>query len=140
MDLLYIFLRYFFETEYLHFGYWEKDIDLKFSNIKQAQSRYADELFKLIPDDVKTLLDVGCGSGEMAKNIACKGYKVDVVCPPSILSSYAREKIPDNSELFECKFEELDVDRQYDLIYFSESFQFVGLKQALERAVLNGVL
>lgn len=133
MDLLYIFLRYFFETEYLHFGYWEKGVELKFANMKNAQRRYVDELFKLIPDDVGTMLDVGCGSGEMAKELTGKGYKVDAVCPPSILSSYAKEKISDNSDLFECKFEELEVDRQYDLIYFSESFQFVGLKQAFEQ-------
>jgi len=133
MDFLYIFLRYFFETEYLHFGYWEKGLDLKFANIKKAQQRYVDELFKLIPDDVTTMLDVGCGSGEMVKELTNKGYKLDAVCPPSILSSYAKEKISGESDLFECKFEDLEIDREYDLVYFSESFQFVDMKQVFEQ-------
>ena len=53
LDLLYVFLRYFFETEYLHFGYWRSDVELKFANLKQAQEAYIEELFKLIPEDVE---------------------------------------------------------------------------------------
>ena len=92
MDFLYIFLRYFFETEYLHFGYWRAGVELKFANLKQAQYTYIDELFKLIPNDVQSILDVGCGSGEMAAQLIKKNYKVDAVCPPSIMSENAAKK------------------------------------------------
>lgn len=133
LDILYVFLRYFFETEFLHFGYWRPGVELKFANLKQAQNAYIDELFKLIPDDVQSILDVGCGSGEMASQLLKKNYKVDAVCPPSIMSENAAKKLGSNSTLYECKYEELDIDNKYDLIVFSESIQFIQIKDAFEQ-------
>ncbi|NKB37454.1 MAG: methyltransferase domain-containing protein [Gammaproteobacteria bacterium] len=133
LDLLYVFLRYFFETEYLHFGYWKPGVKLKFANLKQAQEAYIEELFKLIPDDVESILDVGCGSGEMATQLLKKNFKVDAVCPPSIMSENASLKLGDKARLYECKYEELDIDKKYDLIVFSESIQFIQIKDAFEQ-------
>jgi SAM-dependent methyltransferase len=133
LDLLFVFLRYFFETEYLHFGYWRPGVDLKFANLKQAQNTYIDELFKLIPDDVQSILDVGCGSGEMASQLLKKNYQVDAVCPPSIMSENAAQKLTGDSTLYECKYEDLDIDKKYDLIVFSESIQFIQIKDAFEQ-------
>jgi SAM-dependent methyltransferase len=133
LDLLYVFLRYFFETEYLHFGYWRPDLELNFANLKQAQSVYIDELFKLIPDDVQSILDVGCGSGEMASQLLKLGYQVDAVCPPSIMSENAGKKLTGDSTLYECKYEDLDIDKKYDLIIFSESIQFIQIKDAFQQ-------
>ncbi len=130
LDLLYVFLRYFFETEYLHFGYWKPGVDLKFSNLKQAQCVYIDELFKLIPADVKSILDVGCGSGEMASQLLKLDYQVDAVCPASIMSENAAKKLGSKSTLYECKYEDLDIDKKYDLIIFSESIQFIQIRDA----------
>jgi SAM-dependent methyltransferase len=138
LDLLFIFLRYFFETEYLHFGYWRAGVDLKFANLKQAQYAYIDELFKLIPDDVQSILDVGCGSGEMASRLLKKNYQVDAVCPPSIMSEHAEKKLTGDSTLYECKYEELDIDKKYDLIVFSESIQFIQIKDAFEQCKRYG--
>ncbi len=133
MDLLYVFNRYFFENEYMHFGYWEDGLELKYLNLKRAQERYVEELFKLLPEDVETILDVGCGSGEMASQLIDRGSRVDCVCPPTILSRYATDKLGDRATLFECRFEDLDTDRKYDLIYFAESFQFVDMRKALNQ-------
>jgi SAM-dependent methyltransferase len=133
LDLLYVFLRYFFETEYLHFGYWRPGVELKFANLKQAQNDYIDELFKLIPEDVQSILDVGCGSGEMASQLLKKNYQVDAVCPPSIISENAEKKLTDDAILYECKYEDLDIDKKYDLIVFSESIQFIQIKDAFEQ-------
>jgi SAM-dependent methyltransferase len=133
LDLLYVFLRYFFETEYLHFGYWRSDVELKFANLKQAQEAYIEELFKLIPEDVESILDVGCGSGEMASQLLKLNYQVDAVCPPSIMSENADKKLTGDSQLFECKYEDLDIDKKYDLIVFSESIQFIQIKDAFDQ-------
>jgi len=130
LDLLFVFLRYFFETEYLHFGYWKPGVELKFSNLKQAQTAYIEELFKLIPTDVKSILDVGCGSGEMASELLKLDYQVDAVCPPSIMSENAARKLGSKATLYECKFEDLESDKKYDLIIFSESIQFIQIKDA----------
>lgn len=133
LDLLYVFLRYFFETEYLHFGYWREGVELKFANLKQAQDAYIEELFKLIPDGVESILDVGCGSGEMATQLLNKGYKVDAVCPPSIMSENAGRKLAGKGTLYECKYEDLDIEKKYDLIIFSESIQFIQMHDAFEQ-------
>lgn len=133
LDLIYVFLRYFFETEYLHFGYWTPGLELKFANLKQAQNAYIEELFKLIPADVQSILDVGCGSGEMASQLLKLDYHVDAVCPPSIMSENAQKKLGADSRLYECKYEDLDIDKKYDLIVFSESIQFIQIKDAFEQ-------
>lgn len=133
LDLVYVFLRYFFETEYLHFGYWVPGVDVKFANLKQAQHRYIEELFQLIPEDVTTILDVGCGSGEMSKTLVEMGYEVDALCPPSIMSENAGEKLKGKAILHECKFEDFESDKKFDLIIFSESIQFIQVKDAFEQ-------
>lgn len=133
MDLLYVFNRYFFENEYMHFGYWEDGLEVKYGNLKSAQERYVEEIFKLLPADVETVLDVGCGSGEMASQLVARGLRVDCVCPPTVLSHYAKQKLRDKAEVFECKFEDLDTDKRYDLVYFSESFQFINMRRAFEQ-------
>ena len=138
LDLVYVFLRYFFETEYLHFGYWKPEQELKFSNLKEAQHNYIEELFGLIPEDVNSILDVGCGSGEMSKQLVQMGYEVEALCPPSIMSENAGRKLDGRALLHECKFEELDIDRQYDLIIFSESIQFIQVKDAFEQCKRYG--
>jgi len=137
MDLAHIFLRYFFETEYLHFGYWDKR-EPKFSNLKGAQELYADNLQKMIPSGVRTILEVGCGSGEMAKKLLAADYQVDVVSPPSIMTSLAQEKLDGKVGFNECLFEDFESDKRYDLVLFSESFQFVKLDTAIRKASQYG--
>lgn len=135
MDFAHIFLRYFFESEYMHFGYWTAGEEIKFLNLKKAQERYAAKLMQMIPFDVKSILDVGCGSGEMARQLLMKNFEVDVVAPPSIMSASAKEKLRDNAGFYCDKFEELNVNKKYDLIFFSESFQFIPLEIAIQQAL-----
>ena len=44
-----------------------------------------------------------------------------------------QKKLVGNSKLYECKYEELDIDKKYDLIVFSESIQFIQIKDAFEQ-------
>ena len=134
MDLLYVFNKHFFENEHMHFGYWEPGLELKYLNLKQAQCRYVDEFFRLIPADVQTILDVGCGSGEMAKELIGRGYRVDCVCPPTVVGHFAKEKLDGKARLFPSRYEELDIPERFDLVYFSESFQFIKLRAAMEQS------
>ena len=135
MDLAHVFLRYFFETEYMHFGYWEPTDKINFLSLKQAQERYVSKLLQMIPDDVKSVLDVGCGSGEMAKELVEQGYKVDVIAPPSVMTSFARDKLAGKANIYECKFEDFDIGKRYDLVIFSESFQFIKQEAAIAKGL-----
>jgi SAM-dependent methyltransferase len=138
MDIAFIFLRYFFETEYLHFGYWAPDYEVKFSNLKKAQELYVENLLKMIPAGVHSILEIGCGSGEMAKKLISLNYQVDVVSPSSIMTSYAQEKLAGKVQFNECTFEEFDTNKRYDLVLFSESFQFVKLETAIRKSLSCG--
>jgi SAM-dependent methyltransferase len=135
MDFAHIFLRYFFESEYMHFGYWVSGEEIKFLNLRRAQERYAVKLMQMIPTEVKSILDVGCGSGEMARQLLMQNFAVDVVAPPSVMTACAKEKLRDNAGFYREKFEELNINKKYDLVLFSESFQFVPLEAAIQQTL-----
>lgn len=127
--------KYFLKTEYLHYGLFTDDIEVDISNLKLAQERYAELLFSKIPEGVKTILDVGCGSGKTAEMLTEKGYKVDCVSPGDILTNYAKDKLGDKVEIYKCKFQDIKNDKKYDLVLFSESFQYIPMKDSIPNAL-----
>ena len=127
--------KFLFKTEHLHYGYWPEDLEVSFDNLSQSQKNYTEFLLSHIPENVKTILDVGCGVGENAHKLLQKGYKVDCVSPSPFLTGKTREKVQDKSEIFECFFEDLQTDKKYDLILFSESFQYIKLVKSIPKAL-----
>ncbi len=128
------FFKFFLKSEHLHYGYF-KDLEIDITNLAIAQQQYAEYLIDLIPNGVRSILDVGCGSGKLAEMLIQKGYEVDAVAPGNQLSSYAKNKLGDHVELFNSRFEDLSTDKKYDLILFSESFQYIPIKEALDGAI-----
>ncbi|MBF90116.1 MAG: hypothetical protein CMG75_10795 [Candidatus Marinimicrobia bacterium] len=127
--------RFFLDSEDLHFGYWPEGSKTGFLTFPEAQSRHSDLIFKNIPDNVDSILDVGAGSGELAKKLSAKGFKVDCVSPSSFLSDSIESKLTAESKLFRTTLENLDTENRYDLILFSESFQYVKLEKGIEQCV-----
>jgi len=123
--------KFFVNSEDLHFGYWPDGTATGFLTFPEAQERHSKLIFDNIPTGVKKILDVGAGSGEMARKLLDLGYHVDCVSPSSFLSDSIDSKLPQESTLFRTKLEDLDTDRRYDLIIFSESFQYVNLRQGI---------
>ncbi len=126
--------KFFLKSEHLHYGYF-KDLEADISNLVVAQENYVEHLMSAIPSDVNSILDVGCGSGKFAETLVDRGYRVDVVAPGNQLSAYAKEKLGDSCALFNTKFEDLDTTKTYDLILFSESFQYIPMRKALDGAI-----
>lgn len=127
--------KYFLKTEYLHYGYFSNGLETDIANLKKAQENYAEMLFSNIPSGVKTILDVGCGSGKTAEELIKKGYEVDCVSPGNILTDYARKKLGDTAEIFQCKFQDIKTDKKYDLVLFSESFQYIPMDDSIPGAL-----
>ncbi len=125
--------RHFFGVEHLHYGLWTNGLDVDVSNLHIAQEKYTEYLLGHIPAEVKTILDVGCGAGKNARRLLDKGYKVDCVSPSSFLSERAGQLLGPASTVFTCTYEQLQTDRRYDCILFSESFQYVNLEMAIEQ-------
>jgi len=127
--------KFFLKTEYLHYGYFVDGLEADVANLKKAQENYAELIFNHIPEGTKTILDVGCGSGKTAQQLVARGYKVDCVSPGQILTAYARQMLGDSVEFFQCKFEDIETDKKYDLVLFSESFQYIPMDKSIPGAL-----
>jgi len=127
--------RYFLKSEHLHYGYWTDDLEADIINLRTAQENYARFLISHIPDGMSKILDVGCGSGQMARILLDLGYQVECVCPNSYLSKQAQQLLGANCHIFECSYEQLETENRYDLIFFSESFQYIDLEEAIRKTL-----
>jgi len=127
--------KYFLKSQHLHYGYWTGELEVDIANLRIAQENYAKFLISHIPDGVKTILDVGCGTGEIAKKLVDMGYQVDCVSPSPFLTKRAREVLGNTSHIFDCYYEELQTENRYDVILFGESFQYVDLQKALDTTI-----
>ncbi len=127
--------RELFNTEHLHYGYWTSDLEINLLNLPQAQKNLCDLIISQIPDEAKTILDVGCGVGRLASNLIDSGYRVDCVSPSSVLAEYTRSLLGDKSFIFECCFEKIQTEKRYDVVLFCESFQYVNLEKALQNSI-----
>lgn len=131
LDLSLIVANYLFKTEHLHYGYWTDDLPLEMSNLRRAQENYADFLLGHIPEGVRTILDVGMGTGALARRLVAAGYQVDCVSPSPNLTKRAHMLLGEEQTIYECRYEDLTTEKRYDLILFSESFQYINLEAAL---------
>lgn len=119
--------RFMLGTEDLHYGLWKPGHEVKLSNMPAAQEAHTDLILENIPAGVKRILDVGCGAGVIAERLVLRGYQVDAVAPASQLLESAKARLGDRARVYEARFEEFQHADRYDLIMFSESFQYVPL-------------
>ena len=131
--------KFFMDTEELHYGYWPDEKKATAQNFSQAQDRHSQLIIDNIPNNVKKILDVGSGSGSLAKKLIKLGYQVDCVIPSEFLAEKVKVKLSDSSNVYINKFEDLDISHHYDLVLFSESFLYVELNDSIKKiiSVLN---
>jgi len=127
------------DVEDLHYGLWDPDLELSLGNLARAQQRYTDmllgQLESLLSDrPAPRILDVGCGTGHFLQQLLARGYRVDAVNPSAHLNKLVRDRLAvlqhSESILYETGFESLprrQCQHQYDLLLFSESFQYIPL-------------
>jgi SAM-dependent methyltransferase len=125
--------KYFIGLDHLHYGYWPEGLPVNISNLHVAQENYTSFLVSHIPSGVRTILDVGCGAGYTSKRLADMGYKVACLSPSPVLSGRVRELMGDACRVFECKYEDLQTEDRYDLVLFSESFQYIKMQKAMAK-------
>ena len=123
--------KFFFKTEHLHFGYWPDDLEITIDNLKKSQDYHSEKIIDAIPEGVNTILDVGSGSGGLAEKLINNNYKVECVSPSNYLSDAIEGKLKDNVKIHRTTFEKLKIEKSYDLVLFSESFQYVNIKDSL---------
>ena len=127
------------DVDDLHYGLWDADLPLALGNIATAQQRYTELLLEHVASllngiETPRILDVGCGTGHMLEQLLALGYQVDAVNPSPALNRQVQarlDRLPGTQvNLFECDFEALPAlpaSQRYDLLLFSESFQYIPL-------------
>ena len=123
-----------FKLEHLHYGLWKKGLEPDLLNLHTAQDEYCKFVISHIPAEVKTILDVGCGAGAFSKRLIDLGYKVDCVCPTEYQNKILEQLVGKSSEIFKCKFEDIQTSKKYDMVQFCESFQYIDLDRVIDIA------
>ncbi len=127
--------RHLLNLQHLHYGYWTDNLSVELQNLPAAQEHYTDFLLSHIPEDVHDILDVGCGMGHNAKRLTALGRRVDCVSPSAFLARQAKALLNGQTEIFECSYEQLQTEKRYDLILFSESFQYIDPAFAVKKTL-----
>ncbi|MCH9844886.1 MAG: class I SAM-dependent methyltransferase [Alphaproteobacteria bacterium] len=118
----------------LHYGYWDQGLEVNIQNLYHAQARYSDILFSHIDrltnnNKSASILDVGCGVGENIKKLVDKGYAPDGLVPSQWMLEQC--KLKTTRPIYPCIFEDFpDANKRYDLVFFSESFQYVNMDKS----------
>jgi len=134
-----------FKIEDIHYGFWKDGDNATLSNWKQAQEDHTDFLFKHLFEHIEDkntshILDIGCGVGFTTKKLLELGYNVDGLVPYQWMAEYASNLVSDlkrnnTGRIYQCRFEDFKFNTksiQYQLAFFSESFQYVQLDKSFQ--------
>ncbi|MBX3460197.1 MAG: class I SAM-dependent methyltransferase [Planctomycetes bacterium] len=127
--------RYLLDTENLHYGYWMPGVEVHFRNLPAAQERYTEFLLSHVPAGAKSVLDVGCGAGVTAEKLLERGLEVECVAPESGLLEAARKRLGERARVHAARFQDFAPTRKFDMVMFSESFQYIPFELALPHAL-----
>ncbi len=139
-----VLLQQLFDADELHYGLWDAGLPRTPANLRLAQQRYDEFLLEALggiaPRPVR-VLDVGCGTGKLLADLRARGYEAEGVSPAPVLTRLARERLAREAQagprIFECRFEDFPAaerPRHYHALVFAESFHYIAVPVALERA------
>ncbi len=120
LDLELYLMTDILKLDSLHYGYWHDNTNKTLAGVRQAQDRFTEMLLEAIPPSVQTVLDVGCGIGDVSRALVNSGYHVTAVSPEKHHARYFQDT---NGAItfISSKFEKLNLNDKFDLILMSES-------------------
>ena len=149
LDLELFFCTEILKLNSLHYGYWEESEELTQSDkltlecLRDGQQKYTDMLMATIPKNVKSILDVGCGIGDVSRALAKLGYNVTAISPDSNHAKYFGNHIR-RLTFLQTKFEDLDIDNKFNMILMSESQNYfpteIGFRRCASYLLPEGYL
>jgi SAM-dependent methyltransferase len=128
-------LRFYHEIlglDHLQYGLWD-DEPRNLDGLKSAQERYARTLHDWIPEGVKTILDVGCGTGASAARLLELGYRVEGLSP----DPYQKQLVASRTGMpfHLARLQEFRPEKTYDLAMMSESSQYIWIEVLFAKVV-----
>jgi 2-polyprenyl-3-methyl-5-hydroxy-6-metoxy-1,4-benzoquinol methylase len=143
LDLELYLMTEILKMESLHYGYWQDNTNMTLQGVRHAQDQFTEMLLRAIPESVQTVLDVGCGIGDVSRALVGSGYNVTAVSPDKHHARYFQDT---NGAItfISSKFEKLNLDKRFDLILMSESQNYfptrIGFLQCAALLEPNGYL
>ena len=133
-------LELFFCTEVLkldslHYGFWEQEEKLDLDSIRQAQKRYTETLLEMIPADVHSILDIGCGIGDNARALKARGYEVTAISPDRNHAAYFETADSAGIHFINTGIETFSSPEKYDLVLMSESQGYFAMDMGFSQSV-----
>ncbi len=126
-------VRWLTGAENLHYGLWD-GLEVTAGNLRAAQEAYSARLLAHLPEGKLRILDIGGGAGETARALVARGHRVEIVVPSAFLAARCRANAP-QAAVHACRFQDFAGAGPYDLCLWSESFQYVGLRDGLPRCL-----
>lgn len=122
------------KSELLHVGYSTEGETIEtLPEFRFAMQRYSEKVLSYIPNNVHKILDVGCGTGEVAYHLSQKGYQVVCLNPDYLLEQKIKEKYSDAIDFHRTTFEDFNIDHVYDLILMMESSCYIRLEDCFRQ-------
>ncbi len=109
----------------LHLGLFTDDMPHTLDGVHAAQAEYVKELVAMIPDDAKTILDVGAGLGDTSKLLHDRGHTVEGISPDPYLQEQFDITCEGKVPFHLSKFEDHAPGKTFDCLVFGESPQYI---------------
>jgi len=105
----------------LHWGMWQSDDTFTLNGLRRAQQRYSDMVLSHIPEEVQSVLDVGCGVGDLSMALADQGKSVDAIAPVANYEEHINSNGRKDLTFHKSRLEDFYPGKVYDLVMMIES-------------------
>ncbi len=130
-----LFCSHVLRLESLHWGLWSPDTEMSLEGLRQAQEAYTNCVLDLVPANVNTALDVGCGMGDVALNLADRGVRVTSISPIANYDDRLKSLRTRGVKYRRTRFEDFESDHLFDLVMMVESCGYFEAGPSIHRAM-----